>query len=247
MPPLLEVDGVTSGYGKVEILHDLKIGVPEGTVVALLGPNGAGKTTTLRVISGTLPVWHGQVMYDGQRLDGRSAYDIARRGITLVPEGRGIFPGLNVKENLDIGVRASTVGAAGTAGQNGEGRRERVETVLETFPRLRERLSQRAGTLSGGEQQMLALSRAFLGNPRVLLMDEISMGLAPRIVEQLFESVNELRKRGLTIVLVEQYLTYALRFADICYVLAKGRIEFVGEASELRDSEALASSYLGGG
>ena len=237
MPPLLEVDGVTSGYGKVEILHDLRIGVPEGTVVALLGPNGAGKTTTLKVISGTLPVWKGQVHYDGERLDGCSTYEIARRGITLVPEGRGIFPGLDVRENLEIGVRA---------GDSGEGRAERVEKVLETFPRLRERLSQRAGTLSGGEQQMLALSRAFLGNPRVLLMDEISMGLAPRIVEQLFESVNELRERGLTIVLVEQYLTYALRFADICYVLAKGRIEFVGEPSELRDSEALASSYLGG-
>jgi len=241
MPPLLEVDGVTSGYGKVEILRDLTIGVPDGTVVALLGPNGAGKTTTLKVISGTLPVWRGQVMYDGERLDHHSPYEIARRGVTLVPEGRGIFPGLNVRENLEIGVRA------GTGGDDGESRSERLETVLETFPRLRERLSQRAGTLSGGEQQMLALSRAFLGNPRVLLMDEISMGLAPRIVEQLFESVNELRQRGLTIVLVEQYLTYALRFADICYVLAKGRIEFVGEPGELRDSEALASSYLGAG
>ena len=241
MPPLLEVDGVTSGYGKVEVLHDLTIGVPEGTVVALLGPNGAGKTTTLKVISGTLPVWKGSVHYDGERLDGRSPYEIARRGIMLVPEGRGIFPGLEVRENLDIGVRA------GDNGNNGESRKERMDRVLTTFPRLRERLSQRAGTLSGGEQQMLALSRAFLGNPRVLLMDEISMGLAPRIVEQLFESVNELRQRGLTIVLVEQYLTYALRFADICYVLSKGRIEFVGEPAELRDSEALASSYLGAG
>jgi branched-chain amino acid transport system ATP-binding protein len=239
VPPLLEVDCVTSGYGKVEVLHDLTIGVPEGTVVALLGPNGAGKTTTLKVISGTLPVWNGSVQYDGERLDGHSPYEIARRGVMLVPEGRGIFPGLDVRENLEIGVRAG--------GNNGESRRERMDRVLTTFPRLRERLSQRAGTLSGGEQQMLALSRAFLGNPRVLLMDEISMGLAPRIVEQLFESVNELRERGLTIVLVEQYLTYALRFADICYVLSKGRIEFVGEPAELRDSEALASSYLGAG
>jgi branched-chain amino acid transport system ATP-binding protein len=238
VPPLLEVDGVTSGYGKVEILHDLSIGVPEGTVVALLGPNGAGKTTTLNVISGTLPVWDGEVRYDGERLDGQSVYDIARRGVVLVPEGRGIFPGLNVRENMEIGVRA---------GDNREGRGERMERALETFPRLRERLSQAAGTLSGGEQQMLALSRAFLGNPRVLLLDEISMGLAPRIVKQLFESVDELRRQGLTIVLVEQYLTYALRFADICYVLSKGRIEFCGEPDELRDSEALASSYLGTG
>jgi branched-chain amino acid transport system ATP-binding protein len=240
VPPLLEVDCVTSGYGKVEVLHDLSIAVPEGSVVALLGPNGAGKTTTLRAISGTLPVWDGQIRYDGRRINGRSAYEIARSGVTLVPEGRGIFPGLDVRENLEIGVRAAADDSEGD-------RRTRLEQVLETFPRLRERLSQRAGTLSGGEQQMLALSRAFLGQPRLLLMDEISMGLAPRIVEQLFESVAELRKRGLTIVLVEQYLTYALRLADICYVVAKGRVEFVGEPSELRGGEALASSYLGAG
>ena len=238
MPPLLEVDNVTSGYGKVEVLHDLCIAVPEGTVVALLGPNGAGKTTTLRAISGTLPVWRGQIQFDGRRLDGHSAYEIARSGVTLVPEGRGIFPGLNVRENLEIGARASG------EPRPDANRKQRIEAVLDTFPRLRERLSQRAGTLSGGEQQMLALSRAFLCQPRLLLMDEISMGLA-RIVEQLFESVAELRAQGMTIVLVEQYLTYALRLADICYVLAKGRIEFVGEPSELRDSEALASSYLG--
>jgi branched-chain amino acid transport system ATP-binding protein len=239
MPPLLEVDGVTSGYGKVEVLHDMSIAVPEGSVVALLGPNGAGKTTTLKVISGTLPVWQGEVRYDGRRINGRSAYEIARSRVTLVPEGRGIFPGLNVKENLEIGVRATN---------EAEGdRRSRLEGVLDRFPRLRERLTQRAGTLSGGEQQMLALSRAFLCEPRLLLMDEISMGLAPRIVEQLFESVEELRQQGLTIVLVEQYLTYALRLADICYVIGKGRVEFVGEPNELRDSEALASSYLGAG
>src|SRR3954467_165770 len=204
MPPLLEVDRVTSGYGKVEILHDLCLGVPEGTVVALLGPNGAGKTTTLKVISGTLPVWNGEVRYDGERLDGRSVYDIARRGITLVPEGRGIFPGLDVRENLEIGVRA---------GGNGESRGDRMERVLDTFPRLRERLSQRAGTLSGGEQQILALSRAFLGRPRGVFLAEIWMGFAPRIVDQLLESVRELQRRGLPIVLVEPSLTYAVRVA----------------------------------
>src|SRR6476469_6822846 len=159
MPPLLEVDGVTSGYGKVEVLHDLSIAVPEGSVVALLGPNGAGKTTALKVISGTLPVWRGEVRYNGSRLNGRSAYAIARSGVTLVPEGRGIFPGLNVKENLEIGVRAGTDGADGD-------RRGRLEEVLNRFRRLRERMTQRAATLSGGEQQMLALSRAFLCEPR---------------------------------------------------------------------------------
>jgi branched-chain amino acid transport system ATP-binding protein len=243
VPPLLELDCVTSGYGKVEILHDLSLAVPAGTVVALLGPNGAGKTTTLRVISGTLPCYAGGVRFDGQRLDGCSPYEIARRGITLVPEGRGIFPGLNVKENLEIGAHAADAGGGGGGAAD---RQRRIAEVFESFPRLQERLYQRAGTLSGGEQQMLALSRAFLSQPRLLLMDEISMGLAPRIVEHLFESVAELKERGLTIVLVEQYLTYALRLADICYVLAKGRIEFVGEPSELRASEALVSSYLGG-
>src|SRR5947209_9833771 len=242
MTPLLEVDGVTSGYGKVEMFRDLTFGVPDGTVVALLGPNGAGKTTTLKVISGTLPVWRGQVMYDGERLDHHSPYEIARRGITLVPEGRGIFPGLNVKENLEIGAHAADAGGGGGGAAD---RQRRIAEVFESFPRLEERLDQRAGTLSGGEQQMLALSRAFLSQPSLLLMDEISMGLAPRIVEHLFESVAELKEQGLSIVLVEQYLTYALRLADICYVLAKGRVEFVGEPGELRDSEALASSYLG--
>src|SRR5205814_3025852 len=140
-----------SGYGKVEVLHDLSVSVPEGSVVALLGPNGAGKTTTLRTISGTLPVWRGRIRLDGRRLDGRSAYEIATRGVTLVPEGRGIFPGLNVKENLEIGVHASDDGGA-------EGREQRLSQVLTYFPRLQERLTQRAGTLSGGEQQMLALS-----------------------------------------------------------------------------------------
>ena len=238
MPPLLEVDHVTSGYGKVEILHDLSIAVPEGTVVALLGPNGAGKTTTLRVISGTLPCFSGDVRLEGRRINGRSAYEITCSGVTLVPEGRGIFPGLNVKENLAIGAHASDAGGE-------QGRDERLAQVLESFPLLQERLTQRAGTLSGGEQQMLSLSRAFLSKPKLLLMDEISMGLAPRIVEHLFERVAELKGQGQPIVLVEQYLTYALRLADICYVLSKGRIEFVGEPDELRDSEALASSYLG--
>ena len=159
-------------------------------------------------------------------------------GHHLGPEGRGIFPGLTVKENLTI--------ASGSAQDvDGDWRSAQLDRVLDTFPRLRERLRQQAGTLSGGEQQMLAMSRAFLANPRVLLLDEISMGLAPKVVEQLFESVDELRDAGLTIVLVEQYLTYALRFADICYVLHKGRVGFVGEPGELRDGDALAG-YLAG-
>lgn len=237
MPALLSLEAVTTGYGRVEILRDLTITVPGGAVVALLGANGAGKTTTLKAISGTLPVWKGTIRLANRRLDGQSAYTIARRGVTLVPEGRGIFPSLSVRENLEIAGRAARA-SAGT-------RRERVEAVLDSFPRLRERLAQRAGTMSGGEQQMLALSRALLSDPTVLLMDEISMGLAPLIVEQLFERVAALKAAGLTIVLVEQYLTYALRFADLCYVLAKGAVAFVGEPAELRSS-AVASAYLTG-
>jgi len=237
---LLDVRGLTLAYGKVEVVHDLDLAVPRGSVVALLGANGAGKTTTLRALSGTLPVRRGSIHLGGGRLDGLSAYQIARRGITLIPEGRGVFPGLTVRDNLAIAARAAKDVSAAE-------REARLERVLGTFPRLGERAAQRAGTLSGGEQQMLALSRALLADPEVLLLDEISMGLAPIIVEELFEKVAQLRAEGLTIVLVEQYLTYALRFADICYLLTKGRLAFVGEPDELAQSRVLTSSYLGVG
>jgi branched-chain amino acid transport system ATP-binding protein len=236
MAALLEVDNVTAGYGRVEVLHDLTLAVPAGSVVAVLGANGAGKTTTLGVISGTVPTTRGAVRLDGRDITARSPYERARLGVTLIPEGRGVFPGLTVQENLAIAVRAAQ-------GRDRAWREQQLESVLDTFPRLRERRDQQAGTLSGGEQQMLAMSRAFLADPHVLLMDEISMGLAPKIVEQLFEAVGHLREAGRTIVLVEQYLTYALRFADICYVLAKGRVAFLGEPAELQASNAL-SSYL---
>jgi branched-chain amino acid transport system ATP-binding protein len=236
MAALLELDSVTAGYGRVEVLHDLTLAVPTGSVVAVLGANGAGKTTTLGVVSGTVPVTRGAVRLDGRDVTRKSAYERARLGVTLIPEGRGVFPGLSVRENLAISVRSAQ-------GKDRRWRDEALTRVLDTFPRLRERSDQQAGTLSGGEQQMLAMSRAFLADPRVLLMDEISMGLAPKIVEQLFEAVGELREAGNTIVLVEQYLTYALRFADICYVLAKGRVAFLGEPAELQGSNVL-SGYL---
>jgi branched-chain amino acid transport system ATP-binding protein len=213
VPALLELDRVTAGYGKVEVLRDLSISVPPGSVVALLGANGAGKTTTMRVISGTLPVRRGRVMLDGRHLGGRSTYEIARSGVVLIPEGRGIFPALTVRENLGVASRAAR-------GLSREDRQQRLDDVLEAFPPLQRRLTQRAVSMSGGEQQMLALSRALLADPKLLLMDEISMGLAPMIVDQLFDKVAELKSQGLTIVLVEQYLTHALRLADICYVLA---------------------------
>lgn len=237
MPARLSLEDVTTGYGRVEVLHHLSLTVPAGAVVALLGPNGAGKTTTLNAISGTIPVWRGAVRLDGRRIDGCTPYAIARRGVTLVPEGRGIFPSLSVADNLDIAAHAA----------RGDSARRHAATaeVLRMFPRLDERRWQRAGTLSGGEQQMLALSRALLADPTVLLMDEISMGLAPLVVENLFEAVAAQKAAGRTIVLVEQYLTYALRFADICYILSKGGVGFVGEPAELRSS-AVTSAYLAG-
>ena len=231
---MLTVRDIHTYYGNSHVIQGISFAMESGQVTGILGRNGMGKTTLIRSIIGFTPPREGQVLFKQHDITAWPANRVVDIGLGLVPQGRRVFPSLTVNENLAVAAK-------------GNGGPWTVERVMDLFPRLRERLSQRAGTLSGGEQQMLALSRAFLGNPRVLLMDEISMGLAPRIVEQLFESVNELRQRGLTIVLVEQYLTYALRFADICYVLAKGRIEFVGEPGELRDSEALASSYLGAG
>jgi branched-chain amino acid transport system ATP-binding protein len=225
-PPALELRGVSAGYGRIEVIHDLDLAVPAGSVVALLGPNGAGKTTTLAAIAGTIPLMGGDLLLDGQSVRGLSTYERTRRGVVLVPEGRSVFPSLSVQDNLELVVRAAT--------DDPRARAERLAEVWEIFPRLAERREQRAGTLSGGEQQMLALSRAFLSSARVLLMDEISMGLAPVLVEALFDAVQKLRDRGKTIVLVEQFLTYALRLADICYVLGRGRIRFIGDAGEMR-------------
>lgn len=235
--PALELDKVVAGYGRVEVLHGVSLAVPEGSVVALLGPNGAGKTTTLRAISGTLPLSKGAIRLDGRRISGQSPSAIARRGIALIPEGRGVFPALSVRDNIEIAVRSCP-------NTSDSQRRAGIERIVTTFPRLGERLTQAAGTLSGGEQQMLALSRALVAEPRVLMMDEISMGLAPIVVDQLFEAVDGLRAAGTTILLVEQYLTHALRLADICYVLAKGEVVFVGEPNELRDPQVV-SGYLG--
>jgi branched-chain amino acid transport system ATP-binding protein len=230
-PHQLELRGVHAGYGRIEVLRELDLCVPAGAVVALLGPNGAGKTTTLNAIAGTIRVHKGDVLLEGRSVRDRTSYDRARAGLVLVPEGRGVFPSLTVRENLELVVRGSRCDL--------ETRERRMAEVVDAFPRLAERLSQRAGTMSGGEQQMLALSRAFLASPAVLMMDEISMGLAPKLVEELFEAVQRLRARGTTIVLVEQFVSYALRFADVCYVLNKGRVGFVGEPSELRSGALL--------
>jgi branched-chain amino acid transport system ATP-binding protein len=234
--PALEAEGISAGYGKVTVLHDLSITVPEGATVALLGPNGAGKTTTLGVLTGTVRTSAGSVRLYGQRIDGMSPYQRALRGLTLVPEGRGVFPGLTVGENLELA-------ADSARGVDAAWRRKQLARVHEMFPALAGRQKQRAGTLSGGEQQMLAMSHAFLANPKVLMMDEISAGLAPLIVQLLYDAVEQLKSDGTTIVLVEQYIGYALRLADICYVLGKGCVSFVGEPSELQGAGA-GISYL---
>jgi branched-chain amino acid transport system ATP-binding protein len=237
MTASLQVEGVWAGYGRIQVLRGLSLEVPAGSVVALLGPNGAGKTTTLRAISGLLPVTQGSIRLDGRRIDNRRPSTIAAKGLVLVPEGRGVFPSLTVQDNLRVSHRSAGSGSVAAWP-------EWLEEITTTFPRLGQRLGQIAGSLSGGEQQMLAVARALVGDPDVVMFDELSMGLAPLVVAELFEKVAELRDQGRTVVLVEQYLTYALELADLCYVLAKGEVAWAGDPGELQASKT-ASALLG--
>ena len=221
-PVLCELRDVVAGYGPLDVLHGLSLVIPGGGVTALLGANGAGKSSALKVIAGQLPVRSGEVVYQGRTLARTgSVYRRATRGIVLVPEGAGVFPGLSVRENLAI--------FAGPRSDPG-----RMQEVLDVFPVLRQRLGQAAGSLSGGEQQMLALSRALLSDPTLLLLDEISLGLAPIVVAQLFEVVAAMRRPERAIVVVEQFVSYALGLADVGYLLARGRVELAGDPGELR-------------
>ena len=231
MSEALELRGVHAGYGRIEVLRGVDLDVPAGSVVALLGPNGVGKTTTLRAISGTLAVTSGSIRLAGRRIENRRPSAIAARGLVLVPEGRGVFPALSVLDNLRVAHRSAPSAEAGPW-------EAWLEQITTTFPVLGRRLGQAAGSLSGGEQQMLALCRALVGDPKVVLFDELSMGLAPIVVAELFERVAALRDEGRTVVLVEQYLTYALGLADLCYVLGKGRVLWRGDPGELRNSDA---------
>lgn len=238
MTAALELDGVRAGYGRIEVLHGVDLHVPQGCVIALLGPNGVGKTTTLRAIAGTVPVTGGGVRLLGRRIDQLEPNEIAERGCVLVPEGRGVFPALSVADNLRIAHRGARKGQDTPWD-------EWLDGIHRAFPRLGERMHQQAGSLSGGEQQMLALCRALAGDPRVVMFDELSMGLAPIVVAQLFDKVAELRDSGRSIVIVEQHLTYALDVADICFVMAKGRVVWAGEPNEMRRSRT-AAAYLAG-
>lgn len=231
--PALELRGLTTGYGAIEVLHGVDLVVPPATVVALLGPNGAGKTTLLKAASGTLPVRSGCLHIGGVHVNGAGASALAGAGICRIPEGRGIFPNLTVAENLRMWTRLARLRPS-----------EVAERTFARFPRLGERRGQVAGTLSGGEQQMLAMSRALLVDPTVLLLDEISMGLAPLVVEELYGVVAGLKQDGLAIVVVEQFARTALAVADAAVVLAQGRVVRTGTPAEVE--EHLVGAYLGG-
>ena len=228
---MLELRNVVAGYGSTRVLRDVTLAVPGGSVVALLGANGAGKTTLLRVAAGLLRPESGQLLVDGADVTGRPPHKLVGRGVCHVPEGRGIFGSLTVRENLLVQSR------------RGE-EKEAVERAASAFPVLGNRLDQVAGTMSGGEQQMLALARAYVQRPTMVLLDEVSMGLAPRVVDEIFEFLRLLAGQGASLLLVEQYVTKALALADYVYLLHRGEIAFAGEPGEL-DGTDLFARYMG--
>ncbi len=234
-PPLLVVDALTVAYGAVVAVRDVSLDVAPGEIVAALGPNGAGKTTLLRALAGALKPQHGSVVLDGEVLTGLVPEAVLRRGVALVPEGRHVFPALTVEENLTVG---------GIARTDRDELRADTERWLGRFPILGERANQLAGTLSGGEQQQLAIARALMSRPRMLLLDEPSLGLAPIFVDRIFELIQELRAEGVTVLLVEQNVHRALEIADRAYVLSVGSVVASGSTDQLVEGE-LERSYLG--
>lgn len=233
---ILELREVSSGYGEVQILWGASLNLEEGNLTALVGANGAGKTTLLRTVMGLIRPWEGSIWFDGQDVSNIPAYKKADLGMVMVPEGRQLFTDMSVAENLEMG--ASPVRARNNVAQN-------LEKVYTLFPRIKERADQNAGTLSGGEQQMLAVARGLMAEPRILIFDELSLGLAPVLVLSLFENLLELKKTGLTMLLVEQNVQMALAVSDYAYVLARGKVEMEGESTELAREEHVRASYLG--
>jgi branched-chain amino acid transport system ATP-binding protein len=233
---LLRLDGVRSGYGKLPVLHGVELSIEAGRTAVLLGLNGAGKTTTAQTICGALPTWSGSVSFDGQDISGWSTRRCVEAGIVMVPEGRRVFPDLSVARNLQVG--------AWRQRRDTDFVEERREQVLDYFPRLRERLAQAAGTLSGGEQQMLAIARGLMARPRLLIIDEASMGLAPVIVKDVFDIVGRITADGVTVLLIEQNVG-ALAIADVGFVMERGRVvrRLVGD--ELRDRTAVSEALMG--
>ena len=235
---MLKIEKLAAAYGAIDALHGISLEVGQGEVVALLGANGAGKTTLLRTISGLHRPKSGAIRFEGELLANSSAESRVKRGLAHVPEGRRIFPGLTVRENLDV---ATTVWRRRGMSADGD-----LDLVFALFPRLKERATQLGWSLSVGEQQMLAIGRALMARPKMLLLDEPSLGLAPQVVESIFQLILRLRQRGQTILLVEQNAAAALDIADRAYVLANGRVILEGSAPDLRSSEQIAHAYLGG-
>ena len=234
MTALLEVDEIEVRYGAIRALKNVSFTVDEGEIVALLGANGAGKTTTQKTVSGMLRPELGQIRYDGQRIDGIPAHELINLGICHVPEGRHVFPRMTVAENLEMG-----------AFRFKKPDEKVLAHVLDLFPRMQERYKQQAGTLSGGEQQMLAIGRALMGKPRLLLLDEPSMGLAPLIVKQIFDIIREINTEGVTVLLVEQNAAQALGLANRGYVLETGEIVLTGTGKDLLADDRVRAAYLG--
>ena len=239
---MLSIQNLHAGYGKVEVLHGISIEVPQGQVVTLIGSNGAGKTTTMRAVSGMIAPSAGAIVLNGEAITGREPFHIARRGLAHSPEGRRVFATMSVADNLVLGAFPRLTGSR----PRGDVRRD-LERAMELFPRLKERRAQLAGTLSGGEQQMLAMARAVMLNPDVVLLDEPSMGLAPILVDEVFRIIERLKAQGVTMLLVEQFAAAALAVADYGYVLENGRIATHGPAQRLRNDPAVRAAYLGGG
>lgn len=232
---MLTLDGISSGYGRLEIVHGISLEVGTGEMVAIIGANGAGKTTALRTISGLLRPTAGSIDFEGRKVSGRSPHEIVNLGLVQVPEGRSLFGGLTVYENLSMG------GYSRSAAE----RREALERAHVLFPLLKERGSQVAATLSGGQQQMLAIGRALMAKPRLLMLDEPSLGLDPKTAARVFEAVEEIRESGISVLIVEQDAVKTLRLADRAYVLESGEVKLAGTGDELLENQQVRSAYLG--
>ncbi|MCI0475445.1 MAG: ABC transporter ATP-binding protein [Anaerolineales bacterium] len=233
---ILELQGIEAGYGEVQILWGVSLKLEPGKLTTLVGSNGSGKTTLLRAVMGLVPAWKGTVTFEGKEITRLSSHEKAQLGLSLVPEGRQLFTDMTVLENLEMGATPNRA--------RGE-YRQTLDWVFELLPRMKERMSQVAGTLSGGEQQMLAIARGLMSKPKVLMFDELSLGLSPLLVMSLFEVINKLRDQGLTMLLVEQNIQMSLAVSNYAYVMNNGRIEIEGEAKKVRAMENVRKAYLG--
>lgn len=233
---MLELDGVHAGYDEIEVLHGIDMHVDEGEIVALIGSNGAGKTTTMRAIGGLIPTHSGTIRYRGDDIQNLPSHEIVQRGIVQVPEDRDLFANMTVEDNLLLGAQTEEANA---------NRQANIQVMYDLFPRLEERKSQRAGTMSGGEQQMLTLARALMGDPDLLILDEPSIGLAPHLVQEVFDIIEEIHRQDLTVLMVEQNIQQTLQLADRGYVMENGQITMSDAGSSLLENDRVVKAYLG--